>query len=623
MSRIYSQHIFLFPFTIELGEFDSKDSPGERLKKIHKRLDKSDWEYKPFQITLETDRPENFPYSDDEIWAYNEYTYFYDYIRDTLYTKEKLEELFANDKSHVSIYYERKTFPDDEITYYIKGEIPIQYTLKVDNVSLRIFETGVGILSLTLYNTCYKSFEDVLKINDFGRRIYPQFLGAGGLKSPVDATKGAFLCDKIVFNACGINITEEFNTNEFLNKPGKYANYIEELLKPLNPLDCKSIIDDRMYTLCWHENDQLINNYDSNEKIFNYKKSREWYMFIFVDGKFAGIGNDEMRSKLIKKSTYARFIDDGTIYGITRYSFMCLCGIDKENDFPYKNIRNHMQKMYYQIVVLLLAQRASIIKFNNELEKISLELIDTKTKEKYSETTGVGNKPYDYSLDEVKKLEKLHLRVINFLNRMTYEEITPQEQGIELYQLSLNNMYIPHQLRFLKQRIADLYLTADQILERINLEEEKKRIVIQGQRKELMDKFTLIAAIFVPLTLYATLSKYIKLIIILPNYLNYGIIPEIFFPIWSLIFFLTLFLLFYCLINDDYSEKLGYKTNWFSPLKALTQQFFNLNSKKELHLWKTLLLICSTFLILLSLPSIISVINKILSYLRFTWQLFQ
>ncbi|MEG8947981.1 hypothetical protein [Rosettibacter firmus] len=612
MSRIYSQHIFLFPFTIELKEFKSKDSSQERLRKIHEKLKNSNWEYKPFQITLGADKPENFPYSDDEIWAYNEYNYFYDYIRDALYTKEKLEELFTKSYAHVSLYYERKTSPTDEITYYIKDQTPIIYTLKVNNVSLRIFETGIGILSLTLYNTCYKSFEDILKINDFGRRIYPQFLGAGGLKSPVDATKEAFLCDKIVFNACGLNITEEFNTSEFLKDTHKYANYIEELLKPLNPQDCKAIIDDRMYTICWYENDQLIKNlgYYVKEKVYNYERSREWYMFLFVDGKFAGIGNDEMRSNLIKKSTYPRFIDDGTIYGITRYSFMCLCGVDPYNDFPYKNIRNHMQKQYYQMAVLLLAQRASIIQFNNEIEKLVFSLKNTGHKRK--EDYGFNEKEFNNILEYVKKLEELDIKVMNFINRMTYNEITPQEQGIELYNMALENMQIPNQLNILKSKINDLHLTADQILERMDLQEERERNKIQRERKKLLDKITLIAAIFTPLTLYSTLSKFIKPYLIIPEYFKWGIIPAIYSNLWSLIFLITLFLLTYCLINDDYPESLGYKINWFSPLKALMQQFFFWRTNTEIYKWKILLSGFTLLLIILTLLPFIELIKKLI-----------
>lgn len=630
--RIHSQHIFLFPFTIQSDELDNKVPAQEKLKTIHNHLEGSSWKYKPFKIAIDNSNPRKVPYSDDEIWAYNEYNYFHEFIHDTLYTKQEKDAIFTNkDHTHpISLYYERETFPGDEITYFIQADESIHYTLKVDHVSLRIFETGVGILSITLYNICYKNFDDISRINDFGRRIYPQFLGLQTDKYPlIDATKRAFFADKIVFNACSLKITQEFKTEDFFSKSNQYTNYLQELLQPLHSKEngkksdyiCKSIIDDRMFTLCWHENDDLIKILkEKNHNGYVYENHDKWYQYIFLDGNGPLVAHKSFMNKLIKHSTYARFTEWGTLFGITRYSFMCLCGIDTFSDFPYKQIRNHMQKVYYQMSVLLLAQRASIIQFNNELEKISLELTDTKTKEKNSKTTE-DDSNYKYLLGKVEKLENLDMRIINFLNRMTYEEITPQEQGIELYQIALDNMQIPKQISSLKQRIADLHLTADQILERINLDEEKKRTEIQRERKKLFDKITLIAAIFAPLTLYSTLARYIKPFIILPDYLNYGIIPEIFFPLWSIIFLLTLFILFYCLINDDYSVEYGYKPNWFSPLKALTQQFIIPNKKSELF-WKKISLIVLVFLLFfLSLPTLINLVSKILFYLRFTWQL--
>jgi hypothetical protein len=622
MSRIYSQHIFLFPFTIELDEFKSEDSPMERLKKIHDKLDKSDWQYRPFQISLEVNRPENFPYSDDEIWTYNEYNYFYDYIRDTLYTKEKSKELFAKGKSHVSLYYERETYPSDEITYYIKGEIPSQYTLKVDNVSLRIFETGIGILSLTLYNTCYKSFEDILKINDFGRRIYPQFLGAGGLKYPVDATKGAFLCDKIVFNACGINITEEFITKDFLNNTGKYANYIEELLKPLNPLNCKSIIDDRMYTLCWHENEELMKILkNKNDLGYIYENNEKWYQYIFIDGGEPLIYHTGLMNALINQSTYNRFAEKGTLYGLTRYSFVSL---SDSNDYAYYVIRNHMQKQYYQMAVLLLAQRASIIQFNNEIEKIAFQPTKIEHQNKEEEENDKKNEEeFNQILIEVKKLENLDIRVMNFINRTTYNEITPQEQGIELYNMALENMQIPNQLNILKRKINDLHLNTDQILERFSLEIENKRTVSERRKRKFFNKITLILLIFTPLTFYSTFAKIIKPLIIPPDWIGTTFLKNIFKPAWSIVFLLFIYVLLYCLVNDDYSNKKRYpKSPWFYPLRALLQQFYDFKSVPDNGLLKAKIFldVLLFLLIILSYQAIFNFFGYLFTLIGVLWQ---
>lgn len=203
--RIHSQHIFMFPFTIETEEVKESRSSKERLKKIHERLKDSSWEYKPFKISLihegtkqNPSEKRTIPYSPDETWAYNEYNYFYECVRDTLFNQTDGGKLFDEKYEHpISLYYERESLPNDEMIIYIKSK-PEPYRLRVNHLSLRIFETGIGILSLTLYNYCYSEFQDVLFINDFGRRIYPQFFGEQDDKNePVEKTKETFLPDKI------------------------------------------------------------------------------------------------------------------------------------------------------------------------------------------------------------------------------------------------------------------------------------------------------------------------------------------------------------------------------------------------------------------------------------------
>lgn len=644
---VYSQHIFMFPFTIERKQEGSKselsglqgksnnndqDSDSDNiLKLVNKKLKNSVWKYKPHRILL--DIPDDIrkqlkqleddnasPYSDEELWAYNEHSYFYEFIHDSLFTSCSAKEIDKNGNI-VSLYYEIDTTPDDEITFIIKGDTPNTYTLKLDNVSLRIFETEVGILSFTLYNTCYQNFEDIQKMNDFGRRIYPQFLGTGGVKEPIDITKDNFLCDKIIFKAGNLHIEEEFKTEDFINVLKgnkdtariKYANYIEELLSPLNneELTYKSVIDDRMYTLCWYGNDELINNlkkFENGEYV--YENNESWYRFIFIDGKSAMVQNYKMKKELIAKSTYGRFADWGTLFGISRYSFVCLT---TKSDFAYNIIRNHMQKIYYQFLVLLLAQRASIINFSNKLEKINI------VPKEMSE----AEEDFKYIEGKLKKLEVMDYKILNFINRMTYKEVTPQEQGIELYALALNNMQINEQLATLRQKIADLHLTADKVLERIHLAQERNRNENQRKTREFFNKITLIGLIFAPLTLYQSMSKFIKPYIKPPSFFEGSFIISYYSQLWSLLFLTFLSVLSYCLINDDYNNKKRYGEKlWFYPLKALFQQFFDFKSETKLKRWKKLLDTLAVILLILSYEKIIELVKYIYLIGKGLWQLF-
>jgi hypothetical protein len=475
--RIHSQHIFMFPFRIDAKEIETISSSTGKLEKIHERLENSSWEYKPFQMSLipeeikKKHEKRTTPYSADEIWAYNEYNYFYDCVRDTLFNTTLKKKLFdEKEKVPVSLYYEMGTKPNDEMFIYIKDR-PEPYRLSINHLSLRIFETGIGILSITLYNYCYTEFQDVLCINDFGRRIYPQFLGEHeGEKEPVEKTKGSFLPDKILFAVNGKPNEEDFPTEKFMNTDNHFASYIEELLMPLHNSKNKltdeehykeewiviPIIDDRMYTICWYENNKLLTElqaFDKEKMTFNYENNRDWYMYVYVDSKFAGVGNDKMRYKLINDTTYSRFIDDGSIIGISRYSFVCLCNVDydKERDFGYKTLRNHMQKMYFQMCILLLAQRASIIKFNKELKNISEDA------DKYFRVTARNKKITAENNNFIERAERLNKDVILFRSRIWFDEVTPQEQGIELYDLSHKNMDTEKQLQSLGEKIRELH----------------------------------------------------------------------------------------------------------------------------------------------------------------------
>jgi hypothetical protein len=218
------------------------------------------------------------------------------------------------------------------------------------------------------------------------------------------------------------------------------AAHITETLKPIEKF--VTVLDDRMYVICWYGNNEKISEFKQldDNKHFNYENSRDWYMFSFIDGNSAGIGNDNMRKKLISDITYPRFVEDGTLYGVTRYSFVCLTS---RNDYTYSLMRNHMQKMYYQMVILLLVQRASILVFNTELSTISTEL----DKDDFENTHS--------------RIEILHKQIIQFSNRLWFEEISPQEQGIELYQLALKNMNTTTYYNNLKEKIDQTYSFAD------------------------------------------------------------------------------------------------------------------------------------------------------------------
>ncbi|MEA2092209.1 MAG: CorA family divalent cation transporter, partial [Campylobacterota bacterium] len=189
---------------------------------------------------------------------------------------------------------------------------------------------------------------------------------------------------------------------------------------------------------------------------------------VFIDGKDLTVQDKNMQKVLIDKATYRRWGGYGTFYGITRYSFVCL---SQNNDFT-KGVLPlpHIKTMYFQMITLLLTQRASILRFSDEITAIS----------------DVQNREDNPSVEHISILYKNYLR---FVNKLYFKEITAQDQGIELYEMAQGIMNIKRDIEDLRQEIGTLNGYAF-------LEQER-------EEKEEMNKITKLATIFLPATLIA------------------------------------------------------------------------------------------------------------------------
>lgn len=431
--EIYSYHTFMLPFTFKCG-FDEKKN----------------WKYKDFELNEQRD--------------YNEYIYFYKHIQDAIYNK---------DNSNISKYYEYEVEKGKYTINCIKGI----FELQLDGLSLRIFNTEVAILSFNLKNTKYKDLDSILAINDFGRRIYPQFLG----KDYICDTKKAFLSNSITLQIDDKFIeTEDFTRFNDINnlKDPKRLNLLPSFISKLieenfnqdieNIIAIRPIIDDRMFVISWY-GDQKFSNNLSNEK---YKTNDKWYEYVFVDGNGKTVHSKNMQTKLICDATYDRWMDHPygcTLFGITRYSFV---SVTNNSDFAKSVILKHMQTMYFQIFTLLLAYRATIIKFSDDIQNTTNETIQNI--EKLS-----------------KETEDIYEKYLGFLNKLYFKEVTAQDQGIELYNQAMKVMDIEKYMNDLNHEITQLHAY-------INMKKEKER----NDKLEFISK---IGAILLPPSVLAGL----------------------------------------------------------------------------------------------------------------------
>ena len=443
----------MFPFRFDWNEqgfdnklkFYKKQSIDERvnLSNIKDKLEKSKWDCKSFDLKEKQE-------------AYNEYAYFYDYARDAIYNQSISED-------SISYFFQRK----DDLTnasYKIhikKDKKCYTYNLNITGLSLRIFHSGVAILSIELENRQTNDFEDILRINDYGRRIYPQFIGG----ESVIPTKNAFLADYISIKTSDLNITENF---EYINFSDTcIGHHILELLgtelftqnkSAKNRFYIQPILDDRMFVLSWYGNDDLSNRLVD----YNYI-SDNWYKYVFVDGNDKTVFSPKMQEKLIIEATYDRWMNYEyglTLYGVSRYSFVCL---SNNSDFT-KNIlpRPHLHTMYFQMISLLLASRASILRFSDEIAAVA-------------------------NSKNLERLQPLYERYLTFYNRLYFKEVTHQEQGIELYDIAREQMRIDNHIEKLDGKFTKLFEYAE-------LQNTKKE---QEDKEKMQNLFNLVSGLFI------------------------------------------------------------------------------------------------------------------------------
>lgn len=455
-----SYHAFMFPF-----RFDRKDKElfEDRISinaAFYQRLQADGWEYVPFAVGQKS-------------LLYNEYSYFTEPVRDTLYNKHK------GFQEGESAYYFSKPL-DKHATYTIEVRIKEEikrYTLKLTDISLRLFETGIGILVFEMENRDYTDFEDVLKINEYGRRVYPQFLGDSEY-SPSCATKGAFLAESItVRNGSKWEVEESFSKpyNKKIPSQPLIGQHIIQVLgntvfsqhfdNIASQNDTKSFcsiapaLDDRMFVVSYAENETLMNLLKRDEQNFLHNDS--WYRYLFVDGQDKTVQYRPMQEELLKKATYPRWLGWRTLWGISRYSLVALTTPSGRG-----LILPHAQYQYHQMAILILVNYASLTRFSDEVSQIS-------------ETLGKTNTP-----TVAQKVASLYRYYIKFTNNLHFRQITFQDQGIEMYEIAKQQLGFDREVAQLDNEIAELHTY-------IEMAQEKER------NREL-DKITKIGAVFLP-----------------------------------------------------------------------------------------------------------------------------
>lgn len=425
-NQLYSRHFFLFPFQwFAAHEPAGKQGRTQHVERLVKALDARRWSaFAPPAGSL-----------------FSVQHYFHDFACGAVLgnTSDAAVRVFTGKTSgqyklQVKSAGIGRTESNGPIT---------EFVLEFSALSLRVYETGVAILCLQLDNYENRTKEDVLIINDYARRLFPQYLDtATGVNGP----KHNFLPESV--SVAGF--TEDFSDFPADSNHGKapvrfLPAYLTGLLGPRfrardqtkanADLIIENLLDDRMFTVCsLHDEgamDVLMQPGPSGRE--TYLNDPFWYAYLFVDKDKPTVAHTGTMEALLQAATYPRWLNDAQLFGVCRYSFVALGGRDRDW------IVYPMTGNYLRIIELCLAQRASVLLFREETTRIAREL------------TGKGN-----SRALSQRIRHLYGDYIGFSNRIYFREVSSYEQGIELYDLMHKQLRVEEQVSALKSELDEL-----------------------------------------------------------------------------------------------------------------------------------------------------------------------
>ena len=468
---LYSYHIFYFPFRWSLpSSADGILSEQMDLEQIPVS-DYSMWE----RVQLDTTEPKTqFTEQDikDARELFGERQYFFDFVHPVLYDIKGVDRPLIH-------HYERREPKGEEVSYRIRVRGRV-YSLKVDAMNLNLYSTGVGTLSFYLANEDKNQSDQssVLTINQFGRRIMPPHSGEF---DPEKRTMVASLIKIIGLNGISDKYEDSFDYEERalgskrgLNNVWEPARFIKSLIDDLSPeLEIVPILDDRMLVNCWYGNnklsEQVVNN--ATDEKDEFVMGNFWYKYVFVD---AGdkpdddtCQNDQMKKQLLKNATYFRWQKQGSLFGVSRYSFVALTNAEW---FGVNILSMHMRTIYSRLFEVIIVQRASMLRFSAEVTKVSA-LVGPSQRE------------------VARRVGSLYKEYIRFVNQIYFRSVTLEDQGIELYEMLMNQFASQEQIKDLDEEIDELHRYV--------------MLLVDQSRNENGEMLNKLAAIFLPATVIA------------------------------------------------------------------------------------------------------------------------
>lgn len=436
--ELYSYHTFIFPF---IWNHSGKITRGKFEKYIHPY-----WEP---ELRCDQFDPQK----------YAQYCYFNQAARNAIFTEAgDRNPIVRNFRFNVDKLCQNGSWLDSDkdhtnpVKYIIKknagkdGGHAFVATLNVNNIRLRLFNTGVGMIVFELENYDKNTEQDINLINEYGRRVFMPFVADGGCKLCADTITLQYPGGEMVSTFSGKNLKGNSDIRfmeliMYLLRNDKYEATTSLKLKQ-NQIRIEPIIDDRMFVSCvWMNNDFALRmlQFDKEQKEYRYlvdaldmepnadsSAARQLYELLFVDGDGLSCRSRTMLRKMLEEHVYTRWLEYsseyGTIAGMTEYSMITV------STDPVA-VNAHLME-YTEMVMLVLAQRATLLAFERQISDCAR-----------------GKLP-------VNKVQRAY---VDFQSKYLLREVTPQQQGMEMYNLLLKNLFIDTMQGDLEKQINALF----------------------------------------------------------------------------------------------------------------------------------------------------------------------
>lgn len=494
----YSYHTFLFPFIwktepeITLGKF-------EEILQIGKNWTERKWDVMMQAQDVSKDEKKK----DEWFQNYAAYQYFTTAANNAIFNADGMGVVrcYVLNKKN-GIYNIRKN----------KETL----TLQINQIRLNVYEAGIAIMIFELeYNPESESdrtLDNVNKINEYGRRINFPFLMESSHPLCADWISVQFDGSKEIkedFLGTAKNIKKHIQGDEkgcrcslnyvmkpiqdildggqkiITSNPAHRDKYGKFLIKPCT--------DDRMFVCCAIQDAALSQELKgvgsegiSFLKDVNVRKadgdgdettlSSRLYKLIFVENSLTCQDNT-MKQELLKACVYRRWINYGTVHGMTHHSFVM---VNNGKDIPSINA---FLTEYVQMAILALAQRSVLLMLEDEAAEIS---------NSFSDETVISH-------EELEEIERLQEKYVKIQNQLLLSEITVQEQGVELYEMLREQLYIKKNMDDLDgemNNLRDISNIANARLERQSDADEENKFNMLGLLMGLLALVEPLAMIF-------------------------------------------------------------------------------------------------------------------------------